>query len=177
VDVAIVAGRVRDPGLLTLEVARNPLIALVPSAHRLARRRRVPLSSLAGEPFVLFPRDQIPSVYDDILRLCRSAGFEPHVAQLAQSWHMIATLVRLGLGVSVVPAAVRRYFVRGTQPIAVSPSGTVTTTMAWRSGANSAPTLQLVELTRELLRRPRRPARRRLQSPAGHQTRGPRAAS
>src|SRR4029077_7508876 len=100
VDVAIVTGQVHDDGVLTLEVTRDPLVALVPSSHLFARLRRMKLSSLAGEPFVLFPREQIPSMYDHILELCRAAGFEPRVAQLAQSWHMIATLVRLRLGVS-----------------------------------------------------------------------------
>lgn len=86
-------------------VSREPLVAVVPNDHRLARRRRVDVRSLAGEPFVLFPRHLGPGLYDEITALCRRGGFTPRVAQEAVQMPTIVGLVAAGCGVSIVPGS------------------------------------------------------------------------
>src|SRR5262245_25123874 len=63
-----------------VSISREPLVAVLPSDHRLAGRRRVAVSTLADEPFVLFPRALGPGLYDEITALCRRGGFTPRVA-------------------------------------------------------------------------------------------------
>lgn len=89
-------------------VSREPLLAALPTDHRLARRRRVPLRALANEPFVRTPRQLGAGFYDQITALCRQAGFEPHVAQEAVRMDTITGLVASGFGVSIVPGSVAR---------------------------------------------------------------------
>ncbi|MFD0203416.1 MULTISPECIES: LysR family transcriptional regulator [Saccharothrix] len=86
-------------------VSREPLVAVVPDDHRLARRRRVHVRSLADEPFVLFPRHLGPGLYDEITALCRRGGFAPRVAQEAVQMPTIVGLVAAGCGVSIVPGS------------------------------------------------------------------------
>ncbi|PSL51629.1 LysR family transcriptional regulator [Saccharothrix carnea] len=86
-------------------VSREPLVAVVPDDHRLARRRRVHVRSLAGEPFVLFPRHLGPGLYDEITALCRRGGFTPRVAQEAVQMPTIVGLVAAGCGVGIVPGS------------------------------------------------------------------------
>ncbi|NUT51960.1 MAG: LysR family transcriptional regulator [Saccharothrix sp.] len=86
-------------------VSREPLVAVVPNDHRLARRRRVHVRSLAGEPFVLFPRHLGPGLHDEITALCRHGGFTPEVAQEAAQMPTIVGLVAAGCGVGIVPGS------------------------------------------------------------------------
>ncbi len=87
-------------------VSREPLLAALPTDHRLAQRRRVPLRALANEPFVRTPRHLGAGFYDQLTALCRQAGFEPHVAQEAVRMDTITGLVASGFGVSIVPSSV-----------------------------------------------------------------------
>ncbi len=86
-----------------VSVSREPLVAVLPSDHRLAGRRRIAVSTLADEPFVLFPRALGPGLYDEITALCRRGGFTPRVAQEAVQLPTIVGLVAAGCGVSILP--------------------------------------------------------------------------
>jgi DNA-binding transcriptional LysR family regulator len=118
------------------------LVLAMPAEHPAAMRRHVSPGarpSVNGSPLVLFPREQSPGLFDAILALCARLGLEPEVTQHAQSWHMILALVGAGLGVSVVPAAVRRLRVPGVRFVDIGPSPTeVGVTLCVRGGA--APT-------------------------------------
>jgi DNA-binding transcriptional LysR family regulator len=87
-------------------VSREPLVAVLPSDHRLARRQHIHVRSLAGEPFVRFPRELGPGLYDEITALCRHGTFIPEVAQQAAQMQTIVGLVAAGCGVSIVPGSV-----------------------------------------------------------------------
>ena len=110
---ALDAGFVRRPlpdapeSLVVKTILREPLIVAVPRDHRLRGRRSVPVRALAREPFVFFPRQAAPGLYDEIVALCRRSGFVPRVAQEAVQMQTIVSLVSAGLGVAVVPASMR----------------------------------------------------------------------
>lgn len=87
-------------------LSREPLVSVLPNDHRLARRQRVHVRTLAGEPFVLFPRHLGPGLHDEITALCRLGGFTPEVAQEAVQMQTIVGLVAAGCGVSIVPGTV-----------------------------------------------------------------------
>ena len=88
-------------------ILREPLILALPKKHTLARRAKVPVRALAGEPFILFPRHAAPGLYDQIEALCRRAGFKPLVAQEATQIQTIISLVSAGLGVAIVPRSMQ----------------------------------------------------------------------
>ncbi|MEQ1701688.1 MAG: LysR substrate-binding domain-containing protein [Ilumatobacteraceae bacterium] len=72
---------------------------LLPSGHRLARRRQIALAEIATEPFVLI---NLPGSRDYFLSLFRSEGLVPHVVHETGSLTMARGLVANGLGVSVL---------------------------------------------------------------------------
>jgi DNA-binding transcriptional LysR family regulator len=105
-------GIVRDPRLeedspLTVTpLVREPLLAVLPDTHRLAKTARIELSDLAGEPFVMVSRAGTPTVHDHIVALCLRAGFSPHTVEEALQYSSILGLVAADYGVAVVPACV-----------------------------------------------------------------------
>ena len=107
VDLAIVRGPVGVGRGRAVVVQREPFVVALPDDHRLARRRVIPVSALADEPFVLFARHLAPPFYDVIARICRRAGFEPQVRYESAEYQTILSLVAAGLGVTIVPASVR----------------------------------------------------------------------
>lgn len=74
--------------------------AVVPQNHPLASCPELSLAQLASEPFILEDR-----AYDyDITRVIRDAGVHPNVRWTSKDELAILAMVRLELGVSVMPA-------------------------------------------------------------------------
>lgn len=69
--------------------------AAVPANHPLASCREISLTQLASEPFILDP---------DISRAIREAGAHPNVRWTSNDQLAILSMVRLELGVSLIPA-------------------------------------------------------------------------
>lgn len=101
-DLELTAHRVNEPGIAWRRVLHEPLVLALPRGHELAGRDEVALAAVAGEPFVL--RSAPSRMREQVLALCRSAGFEPQVAYEADDLPTVRGFVAAGLGVSVVPA-------------------------------------------------------------------------
>ena len=97
----------RDESLAETTLQREPLVVALPKDHALGKAEEVRLGELAGEPFVLFPREARPSYGDLVLEACAKAGFVPRVAQQTQEMQTAVSLVAAGMGVTLVPASVR----------------------------------------------------------------------
>ncbi|CAM5428546.1 MULTISPECIES: LysR substrate-binding domain-containing protein [unclassified Thauera] len=91
-------------GIRIREIARNPLRVVVNVAHRLASAGSVSFADLHDEDFIAFPADvgtDLPAV---LRGLCRQAGFEPRIVQVAREATTQIGLVAAGLGIAVLPA-------------------------------------------------------------------------
>lgn len=81
-------------------VAKVGAMALVPKAHRLAKKRALHVADLGGEPLVVPP---LGSPHRDRLAgALAEAGASLVVAVEAQGWEPIAHFAQLGLGIAVV---------------------------------------------------------------------------
>ncbi len=105
-------GLIRPPvvvseSLVMQVIGQEPLVVVLPSTHRLAKRRKIALETLAGEPFLQVPRHVAPGFYDQFLNICAQAGFLPQIVQEARTTQTIVSLVAVGMGVSIVPASLR----------------------------------------------------------------------
>ena len=69
-----------EPGFERLFLADDPYRIVLPPRHRLARRRQVDLSDLAGDRFIAPPIEVAPAYRAMLDRLCGEAGFTPEVA-------------------------------------------------------------------------------------------------
>jgi DNA-binding transcriptional LysR family regulator len=110
-DAAFVRSPVASMARLLVDpVLDEPMLAALPAGHRLAGNPEIPLplAGLGAEAFVLYRRLAGPGLYDAILAACRAAGFSPTVAQEAPRLTATLSLVAAGLGVSIVPASMRR---------------------------------------------------------------------
>jgi DNA-binding transcriptional LysR family regulator len=112
-DVAFLRPPVDEAGLTVRVLRREPLVALLPSGHRLAERDAVALTDLADEAFVTYPSHWRSVVHDAVTAACRTAGFSPRVALETDGTSSLVSFVAAGTGVAVVPAAVRHLQVTG----------------------------------------------------------------
>lgn len=109
VDVAFLrpASGDRD-GLWSRHLFDEPMIIAVPVTHPLAERKSVPLSELADEAFIFYPRRNGRALYDAIVHACEAAGFTPHVAQDAPQLTSVVNLVATGIAIAIVPVSMAR---------------------------------------------------------------------
>jgi len=116
VDVAFVRPPyLLDPEFESERVLDEPMLVALPPDHPLSRRRSVPIAALADEYFVLYPRPIGAGLYDAIQSACQRAGFAPRVIQEAPQMASIVSLVAAGVGISVVPAAMRHMGAEGIE--------------------------------------------------------------
>jgi DNA-binding transcriptional LysR family regulator len=126
-------------GLEHLVVQRERFVAALPARHRLAAGRgRLALSALAGESFVMVPREIAPGLYDIVAGLAAQAGIPFNVAQEAIQMQTVVSLVSSGLGAAIVPASLANLGRRGVvyRPLA-DPHPALELWLAWRPGALS----------------------------------------
>jgi DNA-binding transcriptional LysR family regulator len=100
------AGLSRPPlvdDLLTEEIMREPVAAVLPIGHRLANERWLMLADLADEPWVLTGRDSWPPWHRKYDHDFAAAGYEPRVVQRGTSPQNLLALVAAGIGVTRLP--------------------------------------------------------------------------
>lgn len=87
----------------THELASEELFLTVPFEHRLAKRKSVRLAELRDDTFVCLREGYgLRSLTD---RFCEQAGFEPRIAFEGEEIATLRSLVAVGLGVAIIPAA------------------------------------------------------------------------
>jgi DNA-binding transcriptional LysR family regulator len=122
-------------------------IALSP-IHRLARQKIVHLKSLSGEPFDQFHRKGSRSLFDEVISVCRRAGFSPRIVNEPDFMATVLTLVESGLCVSIVPRCVaslkRPLVIRSIIP----KSARIPLCIAWRKSSGNPAVPAFLEIVR-----------------------------
>jgi DNA-binding transcriptional LysR family regulator len=90
------------PGFQFRVLSRDQMVVALPTAHRLARRRRLALANLSDEPFILHSKEAGSTGYDLVIERCEQVGFTPDVVQQAKDTSTIVALVSAGIGVSIL---------------------------------------------------------------------------
>lgn len=105
-DVAFLGLPANDPpkGVAQRELRRGRLLGVVPTGHRLARRRRLRLTDLADEAFADFPSGSPGRSQSD--GGFAAAGLRREVAFEAMAVDLILDLIRAGLAVALLPRGV-----------------------------------------------------------------------
>ncbi len=85
---------------------RDPMMAVLPLS-RPVKTKRVRIADLAQESFILFHREDAPSLFDTITGMCKNAGFSPRVDSELNLMQTVLSVVEAEQGVSIVPACVR----------------------------------------------------------------------
>lgn len=113
-EAALLEGRI-DVGLLHPPIGnrdiplhslgRDPLVAALPVDHPLAHSEQITFAQIAGEPFVLFPYEQGPSLMSAIERLAFEQGRTLNVVASAPRVHSQLAIVAGGIGIGLVTAS------------------------------------------------------------------------
>jgi DNA-binding transcriptional LysR family regulator len=86
-------------------VHRERFVLVVPSSHKLAKRKAVRLRELAGQNFVMYERTYAPGFHDLIFGILRDAGIVPTVSQTAGEIPTLISLVDSRMGITILPAS------------------------------------------------------------------------
>ncbi len=88
------------PDLATRTVVTEPVCAVLPEGHRLAGRSSLVLADLAGDDWVLTPRESWPPWHAKYDQEFVAAGYAPRVVQRAGDAASLLGLVAAGVGVT-----------------------------------------------------------------------------
>jgi len=102
-DIGFIRLPIHEPDIVTETVLREPIVALLPASHRLARSSALDLTELAEDPFILVPQAVEPMVYAHYIAQCEAAGFVPQVVYETERIMTVVALVAAGVGVSLIP--------------------------------------------------------------------------
>ena len=84
-----------------LPLVRSPLCLLAPASSPWHGRSSVQLFELADSPFIFY--GDTFALNDIVLDACQRAGFTPRITGRSGQWDFIASLVRLGVGICLLP--------------------------------------------------------------------------
>src|SRR5437763_92795 len=116
-----------------------------------AGRGKLAVSALAGEPFVMVPREIAPGLYDSVTGLAARAGISLNVAQEAIQMQTVVSLVSSGLGAAIVPASVANLGRRGVAYRELADRHPrLDVWLAWRKEMLDAPAREFISLARSL---------------------------
>jgi len=137
-----------------LVVQSERFVTALPARHAAARRGgRVAMRDLAGEAFVMVPREIAPGLYDIVAGLAARAGFTLQVAQEAIQMQTVVSLVSSGLGVAIVPASIANLGRRGVVYREIADAHPrLDLWLAWRRGGLGAAARDFVAQARRLPR-------------------------
>jgi len=117
-----------------IEVAREPIVALLPADHPLAQRKSLGIELLQEHPFILFEEGFALNLI--ILEASRRKGFEPVVATRSAQIDFIIELVAAELGIAFLPKMIAKKSPnRLVKPVVLTDEGaTWHLAMLWRRG-------------------------------------------
>lgn len=115
IDIALLRPPVSDPGIAVEVLRCEPLVVALPADHALVQRRRIAMSDLRDQRFIIHSGRRDSVMFDAVLTLGRAAGFEPMVRHEVDETSTLVTLVAGGLGVAVVPEPVSALQLEGVE--------------------------------------------------------------
>jgi DNA-binding transcriptional LysR family regulator len=131
--------------LATRTLATEPVCAVLPAGHPLATRTQLRLADLAGEDWVLTPRESWPPWHEKYDRDFTAAGFTPRVVQRAGGVSNLLGLVAAGVGVTRLAHSASS--IRRTGVVFVPLAGDqAETVVAWLPGRDEPVLRNLLDL-------------------------------
>ena len=133
------------------QVRNEPLVAVLPGAHSLSRRKRINFSDLADSPFILFEEGFALNAL--IMAACDRRAIVPRVTARSGQIDFIADLVAAGLGVAFLPRMLaQKHKHAGIALVPLDePDTDWNIALAWRAGAHLPPAaIAWLELAKEL---------------------------
>lgn len=93
-----------DDGLIRLNLAKDPLDAVVPSGHPLAKKKKISIEDLEGLPFIAQPRYAGTQRYEGIMKAFAKIKSQPSIVYEALQMPLVMNMIAAGQGVSLLPS-------------------------------------------------------------------------
>ncbi len=149
-DVGLLRPPVRAPDLNVEIVAREQLLAVLPTPHPLADQPEIRVGDLADDSFVAYPSAARSVLHEAVEQICREHGFHPRVRLEVAETATLVAFVAAGIGVSLVPAAVANLTIKGAVYRPLAGGGpAVALAVAWRRDDRGPVLARTLELIRE----------------------------
>lgn len=125
-----------------LLVDEEPLIIALPADHPLCKHDEIQLKQLNDQPFIMHAPTHGKYFYDRIMGMLSTEDVKPRITQYIDQTPTILSLVRAGLGLSILPASAQRFHYDKIAFRLITDNTTqAEMSMAWRSDqANPAVT-------------------------------------
>jgi DNA-binding transcriptional LysR family regulator len=150
IDIGLIRPPIIDRNIGSQVIFQESLVIALPIVHHLATLDFIDLTALATEPFILFPRQLAPGLYDPIIAICQAAGFSPQVVQECIQMQTIVSLVSANMGVSILPESIQEVQRQGVvyKPISASLEieKLATISIVWRLNDDSPTMNRLLEI-------------------------------
>ncbi len=101
VDILLMNLPIDIPELVQEPLWRYELVFVLPPNDPAAARASISAAELATRPFILYQRSIV--IETAIRQFCASAGFEPRIVMQNDQADSIKQLIKLGLGISLLP--------------------------------------------------------------------------
>ncbi|HTR66382.1 MAG TPA: LysR substrate-binding domain-containing protein [Terriglobales bacterium] len=101
IDMALVALPISGDGLVCTELMREPLYAVLPEHHPLAKGTTISLRDIQDAPFILLKDGHC--FRDTAVAACRRARLRPNVVFESGHFATILAMVSAGMGLSIIP--------------------------------------------------------------------------
>lgn len=107
IDVAVVRSLTQARGVSAIRLINEPIAAALNSDHPLATRSQLEVRDLAPFPLIIYTGRFSPSVADQLIELCKTAGFIPEVQAEAADMQSAAFMASLSSGIALVAASLQ----------------------------------------------------------------------
>jgi DNA-binding transcriptional LysR family regulator len=100
VDAGVVMLPAANEGLSIEPVLREPLLAALPSNHKVSQSRTLRLRDLTDLPLVFIPKRLHPQFHEHVHAICHREGYQPKIVQEVTTFAEAIPMVAEGLGVT-----------------------------------------------------------------------------
>ncbi|MBP3633816.1 MAG: LysR family transcriptional regulator [Oscillospiraceae bacterium] len=117
-------------GVKTIPLSEDPLVAILPKGHALARMHCIPIEAMTEDPFISL----LQSSSHDIHRALDKAGVRPNIKYTTKDDYAILAMVEQGLGISIVPQLLIKDRTQNLEVRPLSPAASRTIALAVPEG-------------------------------------------
>lgn len=107
IDLGFLHPPIDSRGLKLYSIFSEDFVAVLPKQHYLSQKQVIFFKDLAQEFLILHSRSEGPFLYDEFLKLCHQEGFQPKIAQEADSHQSRICLVSAGIGITFIPVGLQ----------------------------------------------------------------------
>lgn len=142
-DIAFLRGPLVEPELAVTEIAREPIMVVLPASHPLAGKKRIRVDRIDTLRCIPTSRLVAPGLHDAVATFCQQANVPIHLVHGADNVVSHLHMVAAGLGFALLPDYVGTLLPAGVvmKPLDWDPVPAVTIVMA-RRREPAAPALQ-----------------------------------